>query len=187
MNDVSMPGLMLVIGSNPSQPPGGCHLDEERREARRKDRAGRPARDRPSPPRLARCPSRPDTDVAVLNALILHGDRHEGAGRRGLHPDRADGYAALKANVRGCSPGHGAVCGIPAATLREVARPLPQAKSSMILNGAWASPARARHRQRALPDRAVRLSPADQAPAAACTRCAARTTCRGQRRRPDPR
>ena len=40
-------------------------------------------------------------------------------------------------------------------------------------------PARARHRQRALPDRAGQRSPARSAsPAPACTRCAARTTCR---------
>lgn len=66
-----------------------------------------------------------DTDVAMLNALI-HTVIDEGLVDEAFIQDRANNFEALKANVMGCSPEAMApVCGIPAETLREVARALP--------------------------------------------------------------
>jgi formate dehydrogenase major subunit len=52
------------------QPPGGRHLDQERRRPWREAGRGRPAPHRPRPPRLARAAVPADTDVALLNAML---------------------------------------------------------------------------------------------------------------------
>ncbi len=71
----------------------------------------------------------------MLNALI-HTVIDEGLVDEAFIKDRANNFEALKANVMGCSPEAMApVCGIPAETLREVARAFATAKSSMILWG----------------------------------------------------
>ncbi|MBH2043930.1 MAG: molybdopterin-dependent oxidoreductase [Comamonadaceae bacterium] len=76
-----------------------------------------------------------DTDVAMLNALI-HTVIDEGLVDAAFIRDRTSDFQALKANVMGCSPEAMApVCGIPAETLREVARAFAQSKASMILWG----------------------------------------------------
>jgi len=76
-----------------------------------------------------------DTDVAMLNALI-HTVIDEGLVDEAFINDRANNFEGLNANVLGCSPEAMApVCGIPAETLREVARAFATAKASMILWG----------------------------------------------------
>jgi formate dehydrogenase major subunit len=76
-----------------------------------------------------------DTDVAMLNALI-HTVIDEGLTDEAFIRDRASNFEALKENVKGYSPEAMApICGIPAATLREVARAFAKAKSAMILWG----------------------------------------------------
>ena len=76
-----------------------------------------------------------DTDVAMLNALI-HTVIDEGLVDEPFVRDRTNNFEALKANVMGCSPEAMApVCGIPAETLREVARAFATSKASMILWG----------------------------------------------------
>ena len=78
---------------------------------------------------------RPDTDVAMLNALI-HTVIEEGLADEDFIRDRALNYQALCDNVRACSPEAMApICGIPAATLREVARAFAKARGAMILWG----------------------------------------------------
>ena len=80
-------------------------------------------------------PFKPDTDVALLNAM-MHVIVEEGLVDAHFVDARTEGYAALAENVRGYSPEAMApICGIPAETLREVARAYATAKSSIILWG----------------------------------------------------
>jgi formate dehydrogenase major subunit len=76
-----------------------------------------------------------DTDVALLNAM-MHTIVHEGLVNEDFIASRTSGYEELKANVEGYSPEAMApVCGIPAETIREVARLFATSKGSMILWG----------------------------------------------------
>ena len=78
---------------------------------------------------------KPDTDVALLNA-IMHTIVEEGLVNERFVQDRTSGYEELKKNVAGYSPEAMApVCGIPAETIREVARLFATSKGSMILWG----------------------------------------------------
>ncbi|MBY0270543.1 MAG: formate dehydrogenase subunit alpha [Burkholderiales bacterium] len=76
-----------------------------------------------------------DTDVALLNAM-MHVIVHEGLVDEDFIKSRTIGYEDLKKNVEGYSPEAMApVCGIPAETIREVARVYASSKASMILWG----------------------------------------------------
>ncbi len=76
-----------------------------------------------------------DTDVALLNAM-LHVIVEEGLVNEVFVRDRTSGYEALAKNVKAFSPERMApVCGIPAETIREVARAYATSKGSMILWG----------------------------------------------------
>ena len=76
-----------------------------------------------------------DTDVAMLNALI-HTIIEEGLADTDFISRRASNFEALKENVKGYSPeAMEPICGIPAQTLREVAREYAKAKGAMILWG----------------------------------------------------
>ncbi len=76
-----------------------------------------------------------DTDVAMLNALI-YTVIDEGLEDKDFISKRVNNYEALKENVKGYSPEAMApICGIPAETLREVARAFAKAKGAMILWG----------------------------------------------------
>jgi formate dehydrogenase major subunit len=78
---------------------------------------------------------KPDTDVALLNAMI-HTIIYEGLADEKFIADRTSGYEALKENAKNYSPEAMApVCGIPAETIREVARLFAGSKGSMILWG----------------------------------------------------
>ncbi len=78
---------------------------------------------------------KPDTDVALLNAM-MHTIVEEGLVAESFIADRTSGYDELRKNVAGHSPEAMApVCGIPAATIREVARLYATSKGSMILWG----------------------------------------------------
>ena len=78
---------------------------------------------------------RPDTDVALLNAL-MHVIVEEGLVDATFIAERTEDYAALARNVSGYSPEAMApVCGIPAPTLRAVARLYASSRASMILWG----------------------------------------------------
>jgi formate dehydrogenase major subunit len=77
----------------------------------------------------------PDTDVAMLNA-IMHVIVTEGLVNQDFIRDRTSGYEALAQNVKKYSPEKMApICGIPAETLREVARLYATSKGSMIFWG----------------------------------------------------
>ncbi|MBN9477016.1 MAG: formate dehydrogenase subunit alpha [Bordetella sp. SCN 67-23] len=78
---------------------------------------------------------KPDTDVAMLNAM-MHVIVHEGLVDEDFIASRTIGYDELRRNVEGYSPESMApICGIPADTLREVARLYATSKGSMILWG----------------------------------------------------
>lgn len=78
---------------------------------------------------------KPDSDVALLNAL-LHVIIHENLINQEFIDQRTEGFDVLKANVAACTPEAIApICGIPANTLRTVARLYSQSKASMILWG----------------------------------------------------
>ncbi|MGH8668511.1 MAG: formate dehydrogenase subunit alpha [Burkholderiales bacterium] len=78
---------------------------------------------------------KPDTDVALLNAMI-HTIVEEGLADERFVADRTSGFDALKENAKSFSPEAMApICGIPAQTIREVARLFATSKGSMILWG----------------------------------------------------
>jgi formate dehydrogenase major subunit len=78
---------------------------------------------------------KPDTDVALLNAL-MHTIIEEGLTAPEFIAERTSGYAELERNLAAYSPEAMApVCGVPAATLRTVARLFATSRASMILWG----------------------------------------------------
>ena len=82
----------------------------------------------------------PDTDVALLNAM-LHVIVEEGLVDEAFIRDRTSGYEALVENVKEFSPETMApICGIDAATIREVARLYATVEGRRSSCGAWGSP-----------------------------------------------
>jgi len=80
-------------------------------------------------------PFKPDTDVALLNAL-LHVIVTEGLVDEKFVAERTENYAALKENIQGYSPEvMGPICGIDAETIKQVARLYAKSKASIILWG----------------------------------------------------
>jgi formate dehydrogenase major subunit len=78
---------------------------------------------------------KPDTDVALLNAM-MHVIVHEDLVDKAFITSRTIGYEELRQNVAAYSPEAMApICGIDAHTIREVARLYAKSKASMILWG----------------------------------------------------
>jgi formate dehydrogenase major subunit len=136
VNDVEHAGLIFVIGSNPTanHPVAATWM---------KNAAKRGAKIVLADPRVTDIGKhawrtlqfKPDTDVAMLNALI-YTVIEEGLVDQAFIQTRASNYDALKQNIQGYSPEAMApICGVPAETLREVAREFANSKASMILWG----------------------------------------------------
>ncbi len=136
VNDVEHAGLIFVIGSNPSanHPVAATWM---------KNAAKRGAKIVLADPRVTDIGKhawrtlqfKPDTDVAMLNALI-YTVIEEGLVDQNFIQNRASNYEALKQNIQGYSPEAMApICGVPAETLREVAREFATSKGSMVLWG----------------------------------------------------
>jgi len=136
VNDVANSDVIFLIGANPTSnhPVAATWL---------KNAARRGAKLIVADPRrtdLARHASHflqfnPDTDVALLNAMI-HTIIDEGLANAAFIKDRTSGYAELQENAKDFSPEKMApICGIPAETIREVARLYATAKASIILWG----------------------------------------------------
>ncbi len=136
VNDVAHSDLIFVIGSNPTanHPVAATWM---------KNAAKTGAKIVLADPRVTdigrhawrTLQFKPDTDVAMLNALI-HAVIDEGLTDEAFIRDRTNNFEALKENVKGYSPEAMApICGIPAATLREVARAFATAQGAMILWG----------------------------------------------------
>ena len=185
VNDVEHAELILVIGSNPTanHPVAATWM---------KNAAKKGTKIVLADPRITdigrhawrTLQFKADTDVAMLNALI-HTVIDEGLADERIHRKAAPAtYEALARerlglqSLRLMAP----ICGISGRdAARSGAGLRHQAKGGDDPLGHGREPARARHRQRALPDRTGAPSPARSAsPARACTRCAARTTCRAQ-------
>ncbi|MEO5741278.1 MAG: molybdopterin-dependent oxidoreductase, partial [Vicinamibacterales bacterium] len=78
---------------------------------------------------------KPDSDVALLNAM-MHTIVTEGLVDKNFIATRTIGYDELKKNVEQFSPeAMSPLCGIPAQTIREVARMFATSRGSMILWG----------------------------------------------------
>ncbi|MCF8168356.1 MAG: molybdopterin-dependent oxidoreductase, partial [Rhodoferax sp.] len=136
VRDVAHAELIFVIGSNPTSnhPVAASWM---------KNAARRGARIVLADPRITDLGQhawrtlqfKPDTDVALLNALI-YTVIDEGLTDQDFIARRVSNYQALKDSVQAFSPeAMAAVCGIPAATLREVARAFARARGAMILWG----------------------------------------------------
>jgi formate dehydrogenase major subunit len=136
VNDVEHSDLIFVIGSNPTanHPVAATWM---------KNAAQRGAKIVLADPRITDIGKhawrtlqfKADTDVAMLNALIFT-VIEEGLVANDFIAQRASNFEALKENVKSYSPEAMApICGIPAQTLREVAREFAKAKGAMILWG----------------------------------------------------
>ena len=78
---------------------------------------------------------KPDTDVAMLNA-IMHSIIKQGLVDEAFVNSRTEGYADLEKHLQDFSPEKmEAICGIPAETLHEVARVYASSKASIIFWG----------------------------------------------------
>ena len=78
---------------------------------------------------------KPDSDVALLNAMMFVIDE-EGLADADFIARRTEGFAAFALNLRAYSPEAMApVCGVPAETIREVARLYATSRASMIFWG----------------------------------------------------
>ena len=136
VNDVANAEVVFVIGANPTSnhPVAATWM---------KNAAKRGVKLIVADPRrteLARHAAhflqfKPDTDVALLNAMI-HTIIDEGLADEAFVRDRTSGYEALKKNAKAFAPEKMApICGIPAETIRAVARLYATSKGSMILWG----------------------------------------------------
>ncbi len=136
VNDVAHADLIFVIGSNPTanHPVAATWM---------KNAAQRGARIVLADPRVTELGRhawrvlqfRPDTDVAMLNALI-HTIIDEGLADEAFIRDRTSNFEALRDHVKAYSPEAMApLCGVDAPRLREVARAFATAKAAMILWG----------------------------------------------------
>ena len=136
VNDVAHSDLIFVIGSNPTgnHPVAATWM---------KNAVKKGAKIVLADPRITDIGQhawrtlqfKADTDVAMLNALI-YAVIDEGLADLDFINKRASNYEALKENIKGYSPEAMApICGIPAQTLREVAREFAKAKGAMILWG----------------------------------------------------
>ena len=136
VNDVEHAGLIFVIGSNPTtnHPVAATWM---------KNAAKRGTKIVLADPRITdigrqawrTLQFRADTDVALLNAMI-HTVIDEGLVDADFVARRSTNFEALKTNVQGYSAEAMApICGIPAETIREVAREFATSKASMILWG----------------------------------------------------
>ncbi|MFM1907498.1 MAG: hypothetical protein RLZZ591_1175 [Pseudomonadota bacterium] len=136
VNDVAYAGLIFVIGSNPTtnHPVAATWM---------KNAVKKGAKIVLADPRVTDIGKhawrtlqfKPDTDVAMLNALI-HTVIEEGLADQDFIARRAKNFEALRENVKGYSPeAMEPICGVPAQTLREVAREFATTKGAMILWG----------------------------------------------------
>ena len=136
VSDVEHAGLIFVIGSNPTanHPVAATWM---------KNAVKRGAKIVLADPRITDIGKhawrtlqfKPDTDVALLNAMI-YTVIEEGLVDEEFVRNRASNFDALRENVKGYSPeAMEPICGVPAQAIREVSREFAKAKGSMILWG----------------------------------------------------
>lgn len=136
VNDVEHSDLIIVIGSNPTanHPVAATWMKNASKNGTKIVLAD---------PRVTDIGKhawrimqfKPDTDVAMLNAM-LHVIVEENLVDENFVKNRANNFEALKENVKGFSPEKmEPICGVPAQTIREVARAYARSKAAMILWG----------------------------------------------------
>src|SRR5689334_22294014 len=136
VNDVENAEVIFLIGANPTSnhPVAATWLKNAAQRGAKLIYAD-PRRSELSRHAWRMLQFKPDTDVAMLNAMI-YTIIEEGLVDKKFVEDRTSGFEALKENAKSYSPEKMApICGIPAQTLREVARAFATSKGSMILWG----------------------------------------------------
>jgi formate dehydrogenase major subunit len=136
VNDVARAEVIFLIGANPvsNHPVAATWIKNAVKRGAKLIYAD-PRRSELSRHAAFPLQFKPDTDVALLNAM-MHTIVHEGLANEDFVKSRTIGYEELKKNVAGYSPEAMApICGIPAGTIREVARLYARSKASMILWG----------------------------------------------------
>ncbi len=136
VSDVALAEVVIVIGANPTvnHPVAATWIKNAIRRGTRLILAD------PRRTELARHAElmlqfKPDTDVALLNAM-LYTIIEEGLTDKAFIAARVSDFAALESQVRSFSPEAMApVCGIDAATIRQAARLYATSRASMILWG----------------------------------------------------
>ena len=136
VNDVEHSSLIMLIGSNPTaNHPVAATWFKNAAKRGAKIVLCDPRKTDISKHAWRMMQFKPDTDVAMLNAMI-YTIIEEGLADKDFIVNRANNFEALKENIKGYSPEAMApICGIPAETLREVAREFATTKSAMILWG----------------------------------------------------
>ncbi|AAU91344.1 formate dehydrogenase, alpha subunit [Methylococcus capsulatus str. Bath] len=135
--DVQHAEVVVVIGSNPivNHPVAATFIKNAVKKGTTQLILMDPRRTELARHAAYHLPFRPDSDVALLNAL-LHVIVTEGLVDEEFVRLRTENYEALKQNVLAYSPEAMApICGIDARTLREVARLYARSRASMILWG----------------------------------------------------
>jgi formate dehydrogenase major subunit len=136
VNDVAKAEVIFLIGANPvsNHPVAATWIKNAARNGSKLIYAD-PRRSDLSRHAHIMLQFKPDTDVALLNAM-MHTIVDEGLVNEDFIKGRTVGYDDLRKNVAGYSAEAMApVCGIPAETIKEVARLFATAKSAMILWG----------------------------------------------------
>ncbi len=136
VSDVALAEVILVIGANPtSNHPVAATWMKNAAQRGAKIVLADPRGTDLSAHAWRKLQFKADTDVALLNAMI-HTVIDEGLANEAFLRDRVSNFEALKENVKGYSPEAMApICGIAAATIREVARAFATSRASMILWG----------------------------------------------------
>jgi len=136
VRDVENAEVMFVIGANPTvNHPVGATWIKNAAKAGVKLILADPRRSDLARHATYFLQFKPDTDVALLNAM-LHVIVEEGLADEAFIRDRTSGYDALVENVKKFSPEDMApICGIDAETIREVTRLYATSKGSMIFWG----------------------------------------------------
>jgi formate dehydrogenase major subunit len=136
VNDVARAEVIFLIGANPtSNHPVAATFIKNAVKRGAKLIYADPRRSDLSRHATHYLQFKPDTDVALLNAM-MHTIVHEGLVDEAFIASRTIGYEDLKKNVEGYSPEAMApICGIPAEKIREVARLYATSAGSMILWG----------------------------------------------------
>jgi formate dehydrogenase major subunit len=136
VRDVALAEVVLIIGANPSvnHPVAASWMKNAARAGTKlvllDPRAGDLA-----PLATHHLAFKPGSDVALLNAL-MHVIVEEGMVDHAFVAARTDGYEAFAQNLRAYSPERMAeVCGVPADSLRAVARLYARSRSAMIFWG----------------------------------------------------
>ena len=136
VRDVANAEVIFLIGANPTNNhPVAATFIKNAAKAGRKLIVADPRRSDLSRHATYNLQFNPDTDVALLNAM-LNVIVTEGLVDKAFIRDRTSGYAELAENVKKFPPELMApICGIDAQTIREVARLYASSSGSMILWG----------------------------------------------------